>query len=88
MHLTGNTILITGGTGETGSALAEVFHQRGNQVTVAGRHQARLDDITTAHPGMPRSAGVSRCTVVIPAWVAPRSIRCTVARASPARATT
>jgi uncharacterized oxidoreductase len=52
MKMSGNTILITGGTSGMGRAPAGALHRRGNRVIVTGRRQVLLDEITQGTPGM------------------------------------
>jgi len=52
MDITGNTILITGGTSGIGLAFAEEFLRSGNKVIICGRRQNRLAQIEVKNPGI------------------------------------
>jgi uncharacterized oxidoreductase len=52
MQLSGNTVLITGGTSGIGFELAAQLLARGNRVLITGRDQAKLDAATRALPGL------------------------------------
>ena len=52
MNLSGNTILITGGTSGIGLELAKAFRAKGNDVVVSGRREHLLKKIETKHSGI------------------------------------
>ena len=52
MKLSGNTILITGGTSGIGLELAKAFRARGNDIIVSGRREHLLKEIESKHPGI------------------------------------
>lgn len=57
MKLTGNTILITGGSSGIGFALAKRFWQHGNKVIITGRNKERLQQIKGDFPGVETLVG-------------------------------
>jgi uncharacterized oxidoreductase len=52
MKLSGNTILITGGTSGIGQAFAEEFYKAGSKVIICGRREERLKEMEQEYPGM------------------------------------
>ncbi|WP_216903529.1 SDR family oxidoreductase [Nocardia alni] len=52
MKITGNTILVTGGTSGIGLGLALRLREAGNTVVVAGRRRELLERIADEHPGV------------------------------------
>lgn len=52
MKLSGNTVLITGGSAGIGLAFAERFLKAGNTVIVTGRREAALQHAKETHPGL------------------------------------
>jgi uncharacterized oxidoreductase len=50
MKLTGNSIVVTGGTSGIGRELVERFLAMGNKVVTCGRRKDRLDQLQAGHP--------------------------------------
>ena len=57
MKLSGNTILITGGSSGIGLALAKRFMMLGNQVIISGRSAEKLNRIKNEIPGIATFCG-------------------------------
>jgi uncharacterized oxidoreductase len=72
MNITGNTILITGGTSGIGLAFAEKFIKEGNKVIITGRREDRLNAIKSRLPGIVTKVSDAADTaqrIELAAWV-------------------
>lgn len=52
MQISGNTVLITGGSTGIGYAMAESFLEVGNEVIICGRREGKLLEAQRNHPGL------------------------------------
>ena len=52
MDISGNTVLITGGSSGIGCAMAEAFLAAGSEVLICGRREDRLLEAQKKHPGL------------------------------------
>jgi len=50
MKLTGNTVIVTGGTSGIGRELVEALLSKGNRLITCGRRKDRLDELAARHP--------------------------------------
>ena len=72
MQLSGNTILVTGGTSGIGMALAERFLSLGNEVVVCGRRAEALEAMEKKHPRIHTricDVGSSKDRVALSHWI-------------------
>jgi uncharacterized oxidoreductase len=73
MRLTGNTIVITGGTSGIGRELVERFLALGNKVVTCGRRKDRLDQLQAGHPDLasfPCDVAIEAQRIGFTEWVA------------------